>query len=61
MTRDTPSLHLTHLAVRRACEAVRGLPQKDPGVRETVTRLDEIAVEIAEELADAELELELRV
>jgi hypothetical protein len=59
--RDTPSLWLARTAIREAYTKVRRLPQRDPGIRETATRLDEMAVELSREISDAEPELEMRV
>lgn len=57
-TRDPDSLFQAHCLVREAYVRVRKLRQVDPAVRETVTRLDEMASELWLEYHGPELPFE---
>lgn len=58
---DPEALWAARYAVREAYAAIRRLRQTDPTIRDTLTRLDEICVELTTELEAIEPEMSLRV
>ena len=57
---DPEALYAARYAIREAYTSIRRLRQGDPAIRETLTRLDAMAVELTMELEAIEPEMDLR-
>ncbi len=57
---DPEAIWVSRFEIRRAYEAIRRLRQADPTIRETLTRLNELCIDLTTEIDSIQGEMELR-